>query len=107
MLKVIFILADGSKRSVDMAPGETIKEAAVQNMVPGIMALCGGTCTCGTCHVYVDKAWRDRFAPPLPEEDALLDGTAAERRDTSRLSCQLPLTEEHDGVVVTIPELQQ
>ncbi|MDB5971389.1 MAG: ferredoxin [Hydrocarboniphaga sp.] len=107
MLTVNFILADGSRRAVQIAPGRTVKEAAEDNLIRGILALCGGSCTCGTCHVYVGEQWAARFAPPSIDEDALLDGAAAERRDTSRLSCQLPLAEDMDGIMVTVPDQQQ
>ncbi|WP_028079144.1 2Fe-2S iron-sulfur cluster-binding protein [Solimonas soli] len=107
MLTVNFILADGSKRAVQIAPGRTVKEAAEDNLIPGVLALCGGTCTCGTCHVYVGDAWVERFAKPSIDEEGLLEGTAAERREGSRLSCQLPLTEDMDGITVTVPDQQQ
>lgn len=106
-IKLHFILPDGSRRSVEAEPGTVIKDAAVNNLIPGILAHCGGTCSCGTCHVYVGAAWQERFAPPSFEEDALLDGSIAERRPNSRLSCQLPLSEAVNGIVVTVVDRQE
>lgn len=107
MIKVQFILPDGSKRTVEAEPGTVVKDAAVINLIPGILAHCGGTCSCGTCHVHVGEQWRERFPALTPEEDQLLDGAATERRPDSRLSCQLPLSASVDGVVITIAERQE
>jgi 2Fe-2S ferredoxin len=107
MVKATFILQDGASRPVEVPAGTTVKEAAEQYSVPGILGLCGGTCTCGTCHVYVGQAWLNRFPQPSESEEILLDGVAAERRPSSRLGCQLQLTDEMDGIELTMPDLQQ
>ena len=107
MIKVNFILTNGQTQSVEVPVGTTVKDAAEGNNVPGILGLCGGSCTCGTCHVYVGEAWRKGFPSPSEDEEILLEGSAAERRDGSRLGCQLRLSEEMDGIVLTMPECQQ
>ncbi|MDQ2801504.1 MAG: 2Fe-2S iron-sulfur cluster-binding protein, partial [Pseudomonadota bacterium] len=76
----------------------------MQNDVPGILAECGGVMSCATCHVYVDPAWLDRLPPPSTDEDDMLDNTAAERRANSRLSCQIKMAPELDGLRVQVPE---
>jgi 2Fe-2S ferredoxin len=80
--------------------------AAVRNNVEGIAADCGGSLTCATCHVYVDPAWVDRLPQPGFDELDMLQFTAAERRSTSRLSCQLRMAEEFDGIRLIVPETQ-
>lgn len=106
MLRIAFLLADGSTREVTASAGDTVMSAATRNDVPGIEALCGGCCSCATCHVYVDDAWADRLPPLSPDENDLLDGTAAERLPNSRLSCQLTMTAALDGLVVRVPQEQ-
>jgi 2Fe-2S ferredoxin len=87
--------------------GESVMAAAVRNGVPGITGECGGNCSCATCHVYVDDDFTAAVGGAGDMEDDLLDlGVAADRRDTSRLSCQIPLTEDLDGLVVRVPEEQ-
>ncbi len=76
-------------------------EAAVDNSVPGIIAECGGACACATCHVYVDEQWKGRLAPMDDMEDAMLE-SAVERRPNSRLSCQIEITPELDGLEVQV-----
>ena len=84
-----------------------VDAAATGAGVPGIVAECGGSAMCATCHVYVDPAWADRLPVPLPNELEMLECTAAERRPTSRLSCQIKLTAAMQGLVVQVPERQQ
>ena len=79
--------------------------AAVTNGVPGIDADCGGACSCATCHVYVNEDWLEKLAPIEPMEEAMLS-LSTDRKDNSRLSCQIPVSEELDGLVVTTPEFQ-
>lgn len=81
-------------------------QAAVQNDVEGIVAECGGSCACATCHVYVDESFVARLPPAGDLESELLTVTAAERKSNSRLSCQLTVTNELEGLTVTIPETQ-
>ncbi len=83
----------------------TVMEAAVKNSVPGIEAECGGACSCATCHVYVDDEWREKTGQPDEMEEDMLD-FAFDVRDSSRLSCQIKVSDELDGLVVHVPEKQ-
>ncbi len=105
MPKVTYIDSEGTSRDVDAKVGSSIMEAAVQNMIPGIDADCGGACACATCHVYVAQEWMEKLDAKDDMEDSMLD-FAEEVQDNSRLSCQLILTDELDGIVVTTPESQ-
>ncbi len=105
MAKISFIGADGTRYDVDAEPGSTVMEAAIKNGVPGIEAECGGACACATCHVYVDTAWREATGVPEPMEEDMLD-FAYDIRPASRLSCQIRVTEDLGGLVVTVPEQQ-
>ena len=105
MAKVTFKQPDGTEQTVEAAAGVTVMEAAKTNLVPGIEAECGGACACATCHVYVDAAWADKTGKPSDMEEDMLD-IAFDIRDTSRLSCQIKVTEELDGLVVEVPEKQ-
>ncbi len=80
-------------------------EAAIRNQIPGIDAECGGACACATCHVYVDDAWIGKTGTAKPMEEDMLD-FASDVRPTSRLSCQIKLHDELDGLIVTMPERQ-
>ncbi len=101
-----FILADGSRRSVAAKVGSTLMEAATAAGVPGIVAECGGSMACGTCHVYVDPEWTGMIPPAASGEEGMLEFVNGGRRDGSRLSCQITVTGEMDGVQVTVPEDQ-
>jgi 2Fe-2S ferredoxin len=103
----VFILADGREQSVPAAVGASVMQTAMAAGVPGIVAECGGSAMCATCHVYVDPAWVDKLAAPLPNELEMLECTASERLPHSRLSCQIKASEALDGMVVRIPERQQ
>lgn len=105
MPKVIFVDHEGNKREIEAKPGTTIMEAAVQNLIPGIDADCGGACACATCHVYVEEAWFEKLKERDDMEDSMLD-FAEDVRPTSRLSCQIQMTDELDGITVTTPEIQ-
>ncbi len=105
MIKVTFIEHDGTRREVEATAGNSLMLAAVSNKLPGIDADCGGCCSCATCHVFVDKDWLDRLPPMREDEDDMLDMTD-NRRENSRLSCQITIGEELDGLVVTTPEFQ-
>ncbi len=105
MPKITYIAPNGQNHVVDAQVGMTVMEAAVQNLVPGIEAECGGACSCATCHVYVDEKWTDKTGKPDEMEEDMLD-FAFEVRDSSRLSCQIRVTEELDGLVVQVPERQ-
>lgn len=96
----------GPGRDLRARTGQSLMRAAVHAGVDEIAADCGGCLTCATCHVYVDAAWFARLPPPGADEAAMLEMTAAERRPTSRLSCQIDLTPALDGLSVELPERQ-
>lgn len=106
MPKVIYIESNGKQHEYDLPLGATIMEGAVQNGVKGIVAECGGSCMCATCHVYVDEA----FLPLLPdmeeEENEMLEATVAPRQENSRLGCQIRTSKKVDGLIVRIPDTQ-
>lgn len=106
MPMVNYRLPNGDERAVDVAVGRNVMLGATINAIPGIDADCGGTLSCATCHVYVDPEWADRLPAPDEMEMDLLEGVAAERLPTSRLSCQLNVTAELDGLTVTVPDRQ-
>jgi 2Fe-2S ferredoxin len=105
MGKVRFIDHEGTERDVDVADGVSLMEAARDNDVPGIEAECGGACACATCHVFVDEVWFEAVGGPGEAEESMLE-FAAEVRPTSRLSCQVLMSPEIDGVVVHTPASQ-
>ena len=105
MPKITYIAFDGTKYEIEAPNGSTVMENAVKNMVPGIEAECGGACACATCHVYVDEAWAEKTGSPEPMEEDMLD-FAYDVRPTSRLSCQIKVKPELDGLVVRVPERQ-
>lgn len=106
MPTITYILKDGAKRSVDAKAGSSVMETAIHNNIPGIDAECGGSCSCATCHVYVEGEFIDWLPMPDEMENELLDGVAATREAGSRLSCQLIISPELDGLAVRIPECQ-
>ena len=103
---VIFILPNSTVRSIEAANGTTVMQAASEAGIPGIVAECGGSAMCATCHVYVDPAWSAQLPGALGNEREMLECTAAVRTEHSRLSCQIRLSDELDGLVITIPEHQ-
>ncbi|HWB44863.1 MAG TPA: 2Fe-2S iron-sulfur cluster-binding protein [Hyphomicrobiaceae bacterium] len=105
MPKITYIQPDGTSQTVEAETGLTVMEVARKNDVEGIEAECGGACACATCHVYVDEAWREKTGSPSEMEEDMLD-FAFEVRETSRLSCQIKVTDDLDGLVVRIPEKQ-
>ncbi len=105
MARVIFVQPDGSEQTVEIENGCTVMEGATANQVPGIKAECGGNCSCSTCHCYVDPAWYDRL-PPMQEEEAGLLEFAWQPKQTSRLTCQLTVTDELDGLLLYVPAQQ-
>ena len=106
MTSITFIHPDGRSERIEADGAESAMLAATSHGVDGILAECGGNAMCATCHVYVDGSWVGRLPPVTGDEDALLDGTAAERLPNSRLSCQIKLTPELDGLVLRLPERQ-
>ena len=105
MAKISFVDHTGETRTIDVENGATVMEAAIRNAVPGIEAECGGACACATCHVYVDDAWRAVVGDPSPMEEDMLD-FGYDVKPSSRLSCQIKVTAELEGLVVRIPERQ-
>lgn len=105
MAKITFIEQNGTEHVVDATNGASVMETAIKNMVPGIDADCGGACACATCHVYVDAAWAEKVGKPEPMEESMLD-FAYEPKETSRLSCQIQVSDALDGLVVRLPEIQ-
>ena len=105
MAKITYVTSDGEEHVVDAANGTTVMENAVKNSIPGIEAECGGACACATCHVYVDEAWTDVVGAPSAMEEDMLD-FAYDVRPNSRLSCQIKVRDELDGLVVRVPERQ-
>lgn len=106
MPKVNYLAPDGSQRVVDATLGESVMATAVKNGVPGIVGECGGNCSCATCHVYVREDFSALVGAPEDMEDAMLDMAVSERRPGSRLSCQIAVTEELDGLTVETPAEQ-
>ena len=105
MPRITFVQPDGSRETIAAEPGYSVMEVATDHGIEGIVAECGGSCTCSTCHVYVDPDWAPRLGPASGDELALLE-FAHEPADHSRLSCQIDLIEELDGLVVTVPREQ-
>ncbi len=106
MPTIHFILKDGTTRAVDTKAGASVMETAVRANLRGIDAECGGSCSCATCHVYVEDAFLDLLDPPDDLESEMLEGVAAERLPGSRLSCQLFMTAALDGLTVRVPPTQ-
>jgi 2Fe-2S ferredoxin len=105
MAKITYIEHDGTEHVIDVKNGLSVMEGAVKNNIPGIDADCGGACACATCHVYVDAAWKDKTGTPSSMEESMLD-FAENVEPTSRLSCQIKISDELDGLIVRMPESQ-
>ena len=105
MPKVTYIEHNGKEHVVDVPEGWSVMEGAVKNLIPGIDADCGGACACATCHVYVDPAWTGKLQPKEDMEQTMLD-FAQDLEPNSRLSCQIKVTKELDGIVVRMPKSQ-
>jgi ferredoxin, 2Fe-2S len=106
MPKIIFITATGAEHAVNADSGMSAMEAAINHNVPGIDADCGGVAACGTCHVYVDDAWLDKTGPAIPGIEADMLSLTDGSQPNSRLSCQIKLTDEMDGLVLRMPANQ-
>ena len=105
MAKITYIEHNGKEHVIDVKPGLSVMEGAIKNNIPGIDADCGGACACATCHVYVDAAWVDKTGAKSAMEESMLD-FAENVESNSRLSCQIKVTDELDGLVVRMPEDQ-
>lgn len=101
MPRIVYHDVNGSRREVEVEKGSTVMEGAIDNDVEGIVAECGGACACATCHAYVADAWLPKLRPMEDMEDAMLD-SAADRRPNSRLTCQIEVTDELDGLEVFV-----
>lgn len=105
MPEITFIAADGKSQTLQVEQGQSVMQAAVDNDIRGILADCGGSSSCATCHCYLDEAWATRF-PPASIEETELVSFAFDPLPSSRLSCQLQLGPEHDGLVIRLPNRQ-
>lgn len=106
MVKVTYVSAAGVETTVDGREGDSAMATAVANNIEGIVGECGGSMACATCHVYVDPAFADLLPPRSDDEEAMLEGAASDTRPESRLSCQIRLSAELDGLVLRMPEEQ-
>lgn len=102
-MKATWILPNGQTISADLPEGKNLMEAAVAANVPHVVGECGGSLSCATCHVYVSPDWAAKTGPTGEFEDAMLDVAEDERRDTSRLSCQIKMTAALDGITLIVP----
>ncbi len=102
MPKATFIDHTGAAHTVDVPSGESLMRAAVDNNIKGIDGDCGGQCACATCHVFVSSPWAEKLSPQSSTESSMLEFTA-ERRESSRLACQITMSDSLDGIVVTMP----
>jgi 2Fe-2S ferredoxin len=107
MPKVTYIQANGAERIVDVPVGENVMRGALYNDVPGIVGECGGACSCATCRCYVDETWATKVGGPASDaEQELLEGAEDDLKPNTRLSCQITMSPELDGLVVRLPEKQ-
>ena len=106
MPNIHFVHPDKRSETVAAAIADSVMQVATGYGIDGIVAECGGNAMCATCHVYVDESWIGRLVAMSEEENELLDGVAAERQKNSRLSCQIKVTPELDGLVVRLPDRQ-
>ena len=105
MPQIIYVNHDGSSIEVEVPAGTSVMQGAVDNLIDGIVGECGGSCSCATCHCYVDEAWLGKLTPPDGMERDILE-CVLEPRPNSRLSCQIIVIEALDGMVVNLPESQ-
>ena len=104
---ITYISHSGDSKTVAVPEGDSVMEGAISNGIDGIVAECGGACQCATCHVYVDEAFLGKLKKMDEGEDEMLNSAFSERKPNSRLSCQIPVTMELDGLVVRTPPAQQ
>lgn len=105
MVAVTYIEHDGTRHVLDLEEGTSLMEGATLNMVPGVEGMCGGICSCATCHCYLPPEWADRVPPPSLGEQHMLE-SASHRRVNSRLGCQVVITADLEGLVVELPPEQ-
>ena len=105
MPRITYIEFNGKAHVVEVKTGQSVMEGAVRNNIPGIVAECGGACTCATCHVYIDPAWLAKTGPRAAAEVDLLD-YANDVQENSRLSCQIKVSDALDGLILALPRKQ-
>jgi 2Fe-2S ferredoxin len=105
MPKILYIEHNGKEHVVDADVGKSVMQNAVENLIPGIVGDCGGACSCATCHGYIDPAWMDKAGARNENEEMMLDG-ALRVEANSRLTCQVVMTADLDGLVVRLPASQ-
>ncbi len=105
LLEITYIEHDGTEHKVQTEAGYSVMQAAIDNMIDGIVAECGGACSCATCHCYIDENWTEKIGPANDLEKEMLE-LAQDVKSNSRLSCQVEVSDEHDGLVVRLPESQ-
>ena len=103
MPRITYVTSDGNRHEVEVENGYSVMEGAINNNIKGIVAECGGACACATCHSYIDEAWLNKLPPMDDMEDSMLDA-AFERRETSRLTCQIEVSDALDGLIVHVAE---
>ena len=107
MPSVTYVEHSGASQTIDVPVGENVMHGAVYNGVEGILGECGGGLACATCHVYVDEGWADKVGGPASQDESdMLESTTAETRPTSRLSCQIVVAPEMEGLVIHMPDRQ-
>jgi 2Fe-2S ferredoxin len=106
MALVTYVQHNGARHDIDVPVGDSVMQGAMNNMIDGIVAECGGGLACATCHCYVDEAWFGKVGGPSMPESEMLEAAGSERKLTSRLSCQINVTEELAGLVVYLPQTQ-
>ena len=106
MPKVTYVEFDGTETEVELQEGWTLMQGATLNGVAGVEGECGGSCACATCHCYIDEAFLDKLPAMAENEDEMLECTVSERKPSSRLSCQVKMSADLDGIVVHLPEAQ-
>lgn len=105
MVKITYIESNGKEHVLDVKPGQSVMQGAIAHNVRGIIAECGGACSCATCHVYIDPSWVDELAGKSEIEASMLDAVC-DLQPNSRLSCQIEVTEQLDGLIVRMPQKQ-
>ena len=103
MARIVYIDINGTRHECKVANGVSVMEGAIQNGIPGILAICGGSCACSTCHAYIDPAWMDKVGAPRDIEASTLE-LAYERKPNSRLTCQIEVSDALDGLVVHVAQ---
>lgn len=103
MARITYIVTEGTAIEAEALPQMTLMETALLADVPGILGLCGGICSCATCHVYIEESWLTRLPQPSAEEQDMIDNLD-QARSNSRLGCQVPVTDDLDGLIVYVAE---